>query len=264
MGGDSDSAMPEPARELYRNIEGTLQVDAPLRSSFCSTFIPRLTLTMRGAFRTRFRAISPRDAILILLGAASMHLYSSFSPPSYESTSIVLDAHLPPDALPNYLQQAVASESRHSSLSRKLPPTSPSPIPNLAHEIPQTELVSHAPGWTIFRNLYMAEGTLFIVTSNPESFPDIKFMTSTGLPALNTPESIAERMPTSRDMSVISSDEAIRRWGGEPSTKEPNQVFPIEGSTVCPPARYSGRRSYMASISSFSTTLGNVGFPCFP
>jgi hypothetical protein len=80
----------------------------------------------------------------------------------------------------------------------------------------------------------MADGTLFIVTSNPDAFPDIELMTSTGLPAENTPESIAERMPTSRDMSVISLEEARQRWGGEQSTGEPNRIFPIEGSTVRP------------------------------
>jgi hypothetical protein len=57
-------------------------------------------------------------------------------------------------------------------------------------------------------------------------------MTSTGLPAENTPESIAERMPTSRDMSIISPEEAQRRWGGDQSTREPNRIFPVDGSTV--------------------------------
>jgi hypothetical protein len=104
-------------------------------------------------------------------------------------------------------------------------------VPNLGHEIPQTELVSHAPGWTIFRNLYMADGTLFIVTSNPESIPSIDLMTSTGLAAFNTPESIAERMPTASDMAVITPEEAHHRWGGQ-SMMELNNVFPVEGSTV--------------------------------
>jgi hypothetical protein len=80
----------------------------------------------------------------------------------------------------------------------------------------------------------MADGTLFIVTSNPDSFPDIKFMTSTGLPAENTPESIADRMPTSRDMSIITPQEAHQRWGGDQSTREANRIFPVDGTTVRP------------------------------
>jgi hypothetical protein len=77
----------------------------------------------------------------------------------------------------------------------------------------------------------MADGTLFIVTSNPESFPSIDLITSTGLPALATPESIAERMPTDREMAVITPQEAHQRWGGQ-SMMEINNVFPVEGSTV--------------------------------
>lgn len=214
---------------------------------------------MRPTFRSRLRAVSPRDAILILLGAASMHFYASFSllQVPQQSTSIILDAHLSP---PNPVQQPVVavSESRHSSPSRKISSTSHSPVPNLAQEIPQTELISHAPGWTTFRNLYMADGTLFIVTSNPESFPDPKLMTSTGLSAENTPESIADRMPTSRDMSVISPEEATRRWGGEKSTGEPNNIFPVEGPTVRL-LLSTPITAHIYRISSFSMILGNVG-----
>ncbi|KAH9994041.1 hypothetical protein BJV77DRAFT_1144094 [Russula vinacea] len=187
---------------------------------------------MHRSLRSRFRNISPRDAILILLGAASMHLYSSFI---QDSSSSIFNTHLSSqETLPNIPRPppSVPLDAWHPPQPRKpSPPPPPSPAPNLGHEIPQTELVSHAPGWTIFRNLYMADGTLFIVTSNPESFPTIDFMTSTGLPASNTPESIEERMPTSSDMSIITPEEAHWRWGGQ-SKQEHNNVFPIEGSTL--------------------------------
>ena len=77
----------------------------------------------------------------------------------------------------------------------------------------------------------MADGTLFIVTSEPESFPSIDLMTSTGLPALDTSESIAERMPTARDMAVITPQEAHQRWGRQ-NAMDLNNVYPVEGSTV--------------------------------
>lgn len=188
---------------------------------------------MRGTFRAplRLRAISPRDAILILIGAASMHLFSFLFPPVHDSSSAILfDTHLP---LPSQDPQTNVSPALLDTWHGPSP-SSPSATPNLGREMPHTELVSHAPGWTIFRNLYMADGTLFILTSNPESFPDIRFMTSTGLPAVNSPESIAERMPTARDLSFISPVEAHRRWGGEHSTRELNRIFPVEGSTVSP------------------------------
>ena len=190
------------------------------------------------SFRSRFRSISPRDAILILLGAASMHLISSFSPQVQESSSIIFNTHLTSQDSLHNIPPPVPSvaDAWHPPPPRKarpLPPSPPTPTPNVGQEIPETELVSHAPGWTIFRNLYMADGTLFIVTSKPDSLPSIDFMTSTGLPALNTPDSIAERMPTFRDMSIITPQEAQQRWGGQ-STNELNNVFPIEGSTVRP------------------------------
>ena len=172
-----------------------------------------------------------------------MHLYSSFLPQVPEPSSInfkplydiprpaptVLDSwHPPPQRNPP------APPSPPSP-----PPPPQSPIPNLEHEIPQTELVSHAPGWSIFRNLYMADGTLFIVTSDPESFPSIDLITSTGLPAEATPESIAERMPTDRDMAIITPQEAHQRWGAQ-SMMDFNNIFPVEGSTVRPHTLPSG------------------------
>jgi hypothetical protein len=186
---------------------------------------------MRLLFRSFVRAISRRDALLVFLGAASIHILYSLLPPVHESSAIIFDTHISHDSLSNITPPV--RDTWHAEAPPS-PPSSPRPssIADLDYEIPQTELVSHAPGWTIFRNLYMADGTLFIVTSKPESFPDIKLMTSTGLPALNTPESIAERMPTSRDMSVIDPEEARARWGGDHSTKELNRIFPIEGSTV--------------------------------
>jgi len=192
---------------------------------------------MRG-LRSRFRVITRRDAILILLGAASMHMYSSFSAPPPESHSIIFNTHMTSPDHMNHVHEPSHHDPMQNSWNHG-PPRDPLPPPpsspstaDISHEIPQTELVSHAPGWTIFRNLYMADGTLFIVTSNPDSFPDIRFMTSTGLPAENTPESIADRMPTSRDMSLITPEEARRRWGGEQSTSEPNRIFPVDGTTV--------------------------------
>jgi hypothetical protein len=103
----------------------------------------------------------------------------------------------------------------------------------------------------------MADGTLFIVTSNPESFPTIDLITSTGLPASATPESIAERMPTDRDMAIITPQEAHQRWGGH-SMMDLNNIFPVEGSTVRPLHCHSDPCSLLNLISSFSMILASV------
>ena len=201
--------------------------------------------------------MSPRDAVLVLLGATCMHILSLFlsdaslAPAFFDHSAKIsvstnnvapaanlnLDLDHLPDAPPtannnNLLHpQHPAALSLPSSLLSSLPP-SDDPAIDITTTIPETVLISHAPGWSLFRNLYMSGGTLFIVTSDPAAFPDISLLTSTGLPAENTPESIQARMPTAKDMAVITPREAHRRWGGEPLLGHKNRIFPIEGSTV--------------------------------
>ena len=75
----------------------------------------------------------------------------------------------------------------------------------------------------------MANGTLLILTSSPSSFPETRYMTSTGLPAENTPENKALREPTPWTMDTVSPEEALRRWGDHPPTR---RVWSVEGNTV--------------------------------
>ncbi|KAI0067165.1 hypothetical protein BV25DRAFT_1067678 [Artomyces pyxidatus] len=167
------------------------------------------------------RAVSPRDAILILLGAASMHVFSFLFSPA--PSSIVVNTHL----------------SSHDILDEPSPdptrprqPSSQTALDTSKHRIPHTALLKHAPGWTIFQDIYMANGTFFVVTTEPETFPNIALITSTGLPAFNTPESIAERMPTANEIAFISPDEARRMWGGDVARGENDRIYTVEGSTL--------------------------------
>ncbi|KIJ18655.1 hypothetical protein PAXINDRAFT_71193 [Paxillus involutus ATCC 200175] len=95
--------------------------------------------------------------------------------------------------------------------------------------LPETTIVEHVPGWTLFRDIYMANGTLLILSSSPTAFPDIRYMTSTGLAALNTPENIALREPTPWNMDFVSPEEAIQRWGDRPGSR---RVWSVEGNTL--------------------------------
>ncbi len=58
---------------------------------------------------------------------------------------------------------------------------------------PRTECVAHAPGWTIFNNVYLLNGTWYIVTDNPSDFPLLRMMTSTGGEIWNDEQSILDR-----------------------------------------------------------------------
>lgn len=77
---------------------------------------------------------------------------------------------------------------------------------------PRTQVLAHAPGeslrasktvengiyrssvgWTIFDNIYLFNGTWFIVTDNPSSIPLLRLMVSTGNEIWNDEESIRGR-----------------------------------------------------------------------
>jgi hypothetical protein len=88
------------------------------------------------------------------------------------------------------------------------------------HPIPQTALLRHSSGFTVFDNLYAINGTLYIVTNNGSAFPELRHMTSTGYPVFNSEEEVAKREPTDRDMKIISVREAGKLFGTSGSRVE--------------------------------------------
>ncbi|KAH9042482.1 hypothetical protein EDB85DRAFT_1915292 [Lactarius pseudohatsudake] len=80
-------------------------------------------------------------------------------------------------------------------------------------KVPRTKIVTHAPGWTMFDQMYILNGTVYLVSDEPETFPDRKFMTSAGININNSPEMVAARKPTDKDMRVISTAEAKKLFG---------------------------------------------------
>jgi hypothetical protein len=95
-------------------------------------------------------------------------------------------------------------------------------------QVPQTRIVAHVPGmssalsflfpslnltltiigWTLFDNLYVLNGTMYIVSDDPQSIPERKFIYSTGLRIESGEEEIRKRLPTNKDMSIVSTEEA--------------------------------------------------------
>ncbi|ORX35950.1 hypothetical protein BD324DRAFT_629619 [Kockovaella imperatae] len=82
----------------------------------------------------------------------------------------------------------------------------------------RTEVLSHAPGWTIFDSIYLFNGTWYIVTDNPSSIPLLRMMVSTGNEIWNGEEEIKSREPTEKDMRIIFPSEARKLWGTTVST----------------------------------------------
>ena len=82
-----------------------------------------------------------------------------------------------------------------------------------AKKVPDTVVVAHVPGWTIFDRLYALDGTLYVVTDDPASVPNRNFVLSTGLRIVNGPVEAAKRIPTDKELKVISTADAKTLFG---------------------------------------------------
>ncbi|KAJ7465319.1 hypothetical protein FB451DRAFT_434591 [Mycena latifolia] len=169
-------------------------------------------------------SLSRREVILILLGASLTRVWISSSAGAPAAPVFIENLH---------------TENPHTDtvtvteVTTKTLTVSPLPTPTpaiLIDPLPATSLVAHAPGSTLFKDLYMSDGALFIVSDNPFDFPEIRMMTSTGLAAENTPQNIAAREPTSRNMVIITTAQARSRWAGNGTPD--NRIFTVNGNTV--------------------------------
>lgn len=75
----------------------------------------------------------------------------------------------------------------------------------------------------------MSNGTLFIVSPELSSFPETRYMTSTGLAADPSPGNIAAREPTEWNMDYLTPAEAAQRWGDNP---QEGRITSVQGNTV--------------------------------
>ncbi|OAX39968.1 hypothetical protein K503DRAFT_738473 [Rhizopogon vinicolor AM-OR11-026] len=77
----------------------------------------------------------------------------------------------------------------------------------------QTLLADQPPvGWTVFENLFVLNGTVFVVTDNPQAI-NILTTTSTGLAIQNGKEAVDSRIPGDREMRVVSPHQAQSLFG---------------------------------------------------
>jgi len=73
--------------------------------------------------------------------------------------------------------------------------------------------MAHVPGWTIIDKMYIYNGTVFLVSDEPEIFPGRKYISSSGINIDNSPEMVAARLPTDDDLCIISSSTARKLFG---------------------------------------------------
>ncbi|ODN99466.1 hypothetical protein L198_03310 [Cryptococcus wingfieldii CBS 7118] len=86
-----------------------------------------------------------------------------------------------------------------------------------------TVLKGHSPGWTMFEKLYIYNGSFYVITEDKEKFPELRLMTSTGLPANNEPGNSEAREPKGDEIIYISPMDAAKLWGP--------RVYRMDGTT---------------------------------
>jgi hypothetical protein len=96
----------------------------------------------------------------------------------------------------------------------------------------RVEVLNVLQGWTVFDNLYLFNGTLFIVTDEPQQVPDRMLITSSGVALSNGPADVASRTPTDEDMQIISSAKAAEIFGSYASR--------MDGTSVSQVSHFSG------------------------
>ncbi|KAJ7147032.1 hypothetical protein C8R43DRAFT_953243 [Mycena crocata] len=187
------------------------------------------------------RGLTRRDAVLLLLGASFMHLFTVFFPHESPPPEILIDTvreafppDPPPPEAPRYRTKTTTIIEATTTTVIAQPsagPASTSPL-DLALELPPTTIIAHAPGWTLFRNLYMSNGTFLIVSDTSKEFPEMRLMASTPLTAENNPQNIADREPTPWSMAILNTAEAQHRWGNDVRSGRKNRVLSVDGNTV--------------------------------
>ncbi|CAK5268519.1 unnamed protein product [Mycena citricolor] len=201
---------------------------------YCCNRCHRLQRSYSRSWRAHMKSahVSRRDAILVLLGASCFYVFSIFTDSAAQSPSIIINTANSEGPEHHTITETVtATTTRISTATVHV-----SPVPTravdlgLVDDLPETSIIAHAAGWTLFRNLYMSRGTLLLLTTDESKFPPHRLMTSTGLPGNLTND--AQRIPTAQEMDFITPVEARRRWGGNIAKGERNRVLTVEGTTL--------------------------------
>ncbi|KAG8963271.1 hypothetical protein FRC00_007025 [Tulasnella sp. 408] len=106
------------------------------------------------------------------------------------------------------------AQSSASTLNAKYPPVKP---------IRPTVKISHMPGYTLLQDVYMANGTLYIVANDPKKWPPLNAITSSGYDLEWSDEERKLREPTKWHIDIVSEAEAAKRWG--------DSVWPVKDWT---------------------------------
>jgi hypothetical protein len=76
----------------------------------------------------------------------------------------------------------------------------------------------------MFDRLYFKDGTFYVVTDNPEEVPELKLVISSGVMLTSGAADEQKRLPTDKDMKIISTEDAKKLLG--------TQAERLDGVTV--------------------------------
>ncbi|KAF8967090.1 hypothetical protein BDZ97DRAFT_1656921 [Flammula alnicola] len=138
-----------------------------------------------------------REVLLLSLLFAFLFFFSNKDTPSISNSELQPVANL--SSTP-----ALELHTPHSIETRLAWGSSPPP---------ETTVVSHVPGWTIFDKLYLLKGVVYIVSDHPSTVPDVQFMYSKGVNISEGKEAEDSRLPTKDEIQVISSKQARKLFG---------------------------------------------------
>lgn len=88
-------------------------------------------------------------------------------------------------------------------------------------------------GWTIFDNLFVLNGTVFVVTDFPSSIPDRLTITSTAVDIFNGEDAVNSRTPGDREMQIISTSQAQRLFGSSAESIDGVTVSILNHHNLC-------------------------------
>ncbi|CAK5284375.1 unnamed protein product [Mycena citricolor] len=79
--------------------------------------------------------------------------------------------------------------------------------------VPESKVLSHAPGWTIIDKMYIFKGIVYVVSDDPNTVPNKEDMYSKGIEIFPGKEAEDSRLPDETDLRIITRAEAKSLFG---------------------------------------------------
>ncbi|CCM05354.1 uncharacterized protein FIBRA_07568 [Fibroporia radiculosa] len=151
-------------------------------------------------------APTAREVVLLLVLLVALLTFSSTLPPYTTSINELVQPYAQSENVPSTaLNPSLESQYTLQSLNR--------PLSWDLSQVPETKIVVHVPGWTIFDRLYLLNGTLYVVTDHPQSIPDRSHMISNAIFIEDGPYYPEKHAPSDQEMRIIDTNEARRLFG---------------------------------------------------